>query len=73
MTSLACTVNVGEVIDALESDHAAPEHRLPGLSNDPSFGLVVAQRLHRGSQQFCPTPKRHTLQFVQLDRDLTTS
>ena len=41
MTSLACTVDVDEVIDALESDHAAPEHRLPGLSNDPSFGLVA--------------------------------
>lgn len=29
--------------------------------------------LHRGSQQFCPTPKRRTLQFVELERDLTTT
>lgn len=43
MQRITPTVNVDEVIDALESDHAAPEHRLPGLSGDPSFGLVAFQ------------------------------
>ena len=41
MQRITPTVDVDEVIDAMESEHAAPAHRLPGLSDDPSFGLVA--------------------------------
>lgn len=41
MQRITPTLDVDEVIDALESDRAAPEYRLPELSDDPSFGLVA--------------------------------
>lgn len=52
MQRITPTVDVDEVIDAMESEHAAPEHRLPGLSGDPSFGLVAFREPIRAQMPF---------------------
>ena len=41
MQRLTPRIDVDEVIESLEGDAAAPEYRLPGLSDDPGFGLVA--------------------------------
>lgn len=41
MRRLIPKVDVDEVIESLTIDSASHEHRMPGLSDDPSFGLVT--------------------------------
>ena len=59
--------------DAQDYDPAEADGRvtLQKQRNGDVQERSVALWLHRGSQQFCPTPKRHTLQFVQLERELS--
>ena len=56
--------------DAPDYDFAAPDGRvtLHKQRNGDVQERSVALWLHRGSQQFCPTPKRHTVNFVPFER-----